>query len=119
MVVCIQASPRKGIGRVNPLISVRGFCVQMIYFTREDIKLKIDENRDLKDLIDTRIEELTMWFHSLEGKEDCVVDLKGRILGKKQKKTSYYSIIKAREERKEEHRKRLWKMRGVKLPWEG
>lgn len=90
----------------------------MIYFTREDLKLKIEENREMISFLEVRIQEFTDWFHQLEGKEDCVVDNRGKILGRKEKKKNYYSQIKAQKQNRSDHQKRLWKMRGVEMPWE-
>lgn len=89
----------------------------MIYFSKEDLKLKIDENREMISFLEVRIQEFTDWFHALEGKTDCVVDNKGKVMGRKQK-ISTYSIIKAKQENRAEYQKKLYKTRGVEMPWE-
>ncbi len=95
-----------------------GFCVFMpqLYFSREDIKIRIEEIRRQKDRMDTEEFDLVCQFKSLEDKDDCVVDLRGRVLGVKDKKPkTTYAIMKATGEDRMRVRKRLLKAHGVEM----
>lgn len=91
-----------------------------IYFSRDDLRQRIEQINDhvemLGDVFLAEREELIYLFNQLEGKEDCFIDRKGNIMGKKPNKTSY-SLMKAKKENREEFEKKrrafLYKALGV------
>jgi hypothetical protein len=87
-----------------------------LYFDRDDIKIRIEEVRRLKVLFEQEEQELVWQWKSLEDKEDCVVDLRGRVVGVngKKKKTTY-GEVNAEQEIRAQFQKKLYKAHGVKI----
>ncbi len=65
--------------------------MRTIWYTREDLKARIDQCRDNIELLNEVIEEHIMLYHALEGKENCVIDNHGKVikLGPKPEQTTY------------------------------
>lgn len=91
-----------------------------IYFTQEDIKIRIEELRRSKqailDFYGIQEQELVWQFQSLQGRPDFVVDIKGRVLGAKDKKpVTPYLEQKVIQEDVLIKQKRLYTSFGVKI----
>lgn len=87
-----------------------------LYSTYEDLAIRILEIRRIKELLSNEEEWLIQQRGQLEDKRDCMVDLKGRVIGQKQKKKeTVYRIVKAQEDEKFERQKKIYKSFGVPI----
>jgi hypothetical protein len=86
-----------------------------IYFNQADLKLRIEEIRRIKEVLTVEEDVLILQFSQLNGKENCVVDLKGRLLCENPKYPSTYSIVKAQQDNRGEKAKRAYKAHGVEI----
>lgn len=86
-----------------------------IYFTKQDISLKIEALRDAREVLDSEIEILQISFNALDlAPEGAVCDKRGKVLGTKPKETTH-GIQKAQAENRAELRKKMWKQFGVEI----
>jgi hypothetical protein len=81
--------------------------MKTIYYTAEDLKARILEVRELRELSLEREAELLLLYEAIAGKENCVIDQKGQILALGEKKETYYNLDKKREDRLHTYRQRL------------